>query len=250
MANMTVTTTHRILVVDDEQDMTQSLRRLLRIEGYEVVVASSGEEAIRRARDFQPDGILMDLQMPGIDGLDAYRSIRVLCPNAFVIFMTAYSVKAEQAEAEGAVAVLSKPLDPAATCEIIAEALVTRPLLIVDDDDEFCDSLARVLSAKGCCVQAASSAEQARALFEKQPRSVVLLGKRLAGTTGLDLLRHLKERNRSAIVIAISGSAEMEVPMRQGLEMKATACFAKPLDIDRLLSAIDDAVRARETQVP
>jgi two-component system NtrC family response regulator/two-component system nitrogen regulation response regulator GlnG len=120
---MAESTTHRILVVDDEQDMAQGLRRLLRLEGYEVEVANSGEEAIRRARDWHPEGILMDLKMPGIDGLDAYRGIRLLCPNAFVIFMTGYSVMAEQAGAEGAVAVLSKPLDPASTCEMIANAL-------------------------------------------------------------------------------------------------------------------------------
>lgn len=133
---MAATATHRILVVDDEQDMVQGLRRLLKLKDYDVETATSGEEAIERARQWRPEGILMDLKMPGIGGLEAYRKIRTLRPNTFVIFMTADPSLVEQADAEGAVAVLIKPLDPASTCELIANALITRPLPLVDDDEE------------------------------------------------------------------------------------------------------------------
>ena len=114
---------HRILVVDDEHDMAQGLRRLLAMRGYEVDVAHSGEEAVDSARKSTPDGILMDLQMPGINGVEAYRRIRSHCPDAFVIFMTAFSHMADQAVDEDPIDVLTKPLDPEATCNLISKAL-------------------------------------------------------------------------------------------------------------------------------
>lgn len=232
-----------MLVVDDEPDMAKGLRRILELKGYDVRIALSGEEAIEESREWEPDGVLMDLKMPGIDGVEAYREIRTICPNAFVIFMTAFSSMVEQARDEGAVEVLTKPLDPAATCELIAKSLVTRPVLIVDDDSDFCESLKRILKTKGCDVQSATSAEHAFALFEKQPRSVVLLDMRLEGTSGLDVLRTLKERNEKALVIQMSGYADMEEMMQQGMDLSATACFQKPLDVDAVLGTIEQAMQ-------
>lgn len=126
----------RILVVDDEPDMARGLRRVLMLKGFEVQIAESGEEAIERALAWTPDGVLMDLRMPGIDGVKAYRQIRVACPNCFVVFMTAYSGMVEYAREEGAVAVLTKPLDPESTCGLIATALAFRPVVVVDDDPD------------------------------------------------------------------------------------------------------------------
>ena len=240
---MTTGTQNRLLVVDDEPAMGRGLRRFLRIKGYEVRIAESGEEAIETASEWNPDGILMDIKMPGIDGVEAFRQIRTTCPNAFVIFMTAFSSLIGEARDEGAVEVLTKPLDPDATCELIAKALVTRPVLVVDDDLNFCKSLSRVLKTKGCEVRTATSAKDALAVFEKHPRSVVLLDMRLEETTGLELLRRLKTRNATAPVIQMSGYAEMEHSMNQGLELSATACFTKPLDIDAVWSAIKDAMQ-------
>lgn len=124
---MAADTAQRMLVVDDEPDMARGLRRILKIHGYDVHTANSGEEAVAEAREWPPDGILMDIKMPGIDGVEAFRRIRAICPHAFVIFMTAFSSLADTAREEGAVDVLTKPVDPAQTCELIATTFVTRP---------------------------------------------------------------------------------------------------------------------------
>lgn len=124
--NMSEAITSRMLVVDDEPDMTRGLRRILNLRGYEVRIANSGEEAIEIGRGWTPDGILMDMKMPGISGVEAYRSLRPNCPQAFVIFMTAHSDQVDEARREGAVDVLSKPLDMEGFLAVIEAALQNR----------------------------------------------------------------------------------------------------------------------------
>lgn len=66
----------RILVVDDEQDILELIRYNLSREGYQIDAVTSGEEAIKIARDRQPDLIILDLMLPGIDGLDVCRLLK------------------------------------------------------------------------------------------------------------------------------------------------------------------------------
>ena len=65
-----------ILVVEDEEDIRELLKYNLEKEGYQVFGAATGEEALRAVRDRLPDLILLDLMLPGIDGLEVCRRIR------------------------------------------------------------------------------------------------------------------------------------------------------------------------------
>jgi len=67
----------KVLVVDDEETMVRSLSTLLRQEGYEVVAATDGQQALDTARAERPDLILLDVMLPGVDGLEVCRQIRV-----------------------------------------------------------------------------------------------------------------------------------------------------------------------------
>src|SRR3712207_2240142 len=66
----------RILLVEDDELNRDSLRRLLRRRGYDILLAVDGEEALRVARDERPDVILMDMRLPGIDGWEATRRLK------------------------------------------------------------------------------------------------------------------------------------------------------------------------------
>jgi two-component system, OmpR family, alkaline phosphatase synthesis response regulator PhoP len=66
----------RILVVDDEEDILELISYNLVRDGYQVMTAASGEVALAKARQEQPDLILLDLMLPGMDGLDVYRELR------------------------------------------------------------------------------------------------------------------------------------------------------------------------------
>jgi two-component system KDP operon response regulator KdpE len=67
----------RILVVDDEPGIVRALAINLKALGYEIEAAASGEEALRKAADHRPDAVILDLGLPGIDGIDVIRGLRV-----------------------------------------------------------------------------------------------------------------------------------------------------------------------------
>jgi len=79
----------RILVVDDDVKITSFLRRALVLEGYEVLVANGGQEALRTVAEFPPDLMILDLMMPEIDGLEVCRRVRALGDELPIIILTA-----------------------------------------------------------------------------------------------------------------------------------------------------------------
>ena len=104
-----------VLVVDDYEDGRALLRRLLETKGFRVIEAADGEEAIEAVRRECPDLILMDLNMPRVDGLTAARKIREckeLCGGVAMVAVTAYDVYGmkEAAEEAGCDAYMAKPI--------------------------------------------------------------------------------------------------------------------------------------------
>ncbi|MGH7201450.1 MAG: response regulator [Planctomycetaceae bacterium] len=103
-----------ILVVDDEPGMRKSLTAVFANEGYHVVSARSGDEALDRCRNGGVNVVLLDLRLTGNgNGLDALRRLRALHPNIPVLVMTADTDDATRRAADdcGAAAFFTKPLD-------------------------------------------------------------------------------------------------------------------------------------------
>jgi len=79
----------RVLVVDDEPALTDLLSMALRYEGWEIRSAGSGAAAVRLAREFGPDAVVLDVMLPDFDGLEVLRRLRSHAPNVPVLFLTA-----------------------------------------------------------------------------------------------------------------------------------------------------------------
>lgn len=103
----------RIMVVDDEEDVRKNLERILSREGYEVKTAADGMEALSCIEGFKSDLILLDVKMPGWDGIEVCRRIRShqQFKGTPIIMITAYPKEKEEALKAGADDFLNKPVD-------------------------------------------------------------------------------------------------------------------------------------------
>jgi two-component system, OmpR family, KDP operon response regulator KdpE len=108
----------RILVVDDEPQIRRIMRTTLTAAGYEVDDAKTGEEALGKARDFRPDLVILDINMPGMGGLAACRALRA-DPNVAIVMLTVHNTEPAKVEAldAGADDFVTKPFS---TPELLA----------------------------------------------------------------------------------------------------------------------------------
>jgi two-component system OmpR family response regulator len=79
----------RVLVVDDEANITELLRMALRYEGWQVETAGTGLSAVRTAKEFAPDAVVLDMMLPDFDGMEVLRRMRAEDPGVPVLFLTA-----------------------------------------------------------------------------------------------------------------------------------------------------------------
>lgn len=126
MENIGVGTTGaRVLIVDDEKDFCDILYRVVKKAGFTALIAHDGEMALEMARIGLPDIVLLDVRMPGMDGIEVLRRVKKLNPALPVLMVTAYSGVHDAVEAmkEGAYDYLPKPLDNHALLEKIKTAI-------------------------------------------------------------------------------------------------------------------------------
>ena len=108
--------TKRILVVEDTEDNRQIIRDLLTSAGYEMIEAVDGEEGVAMAAQHRPDLILMDIQLPGLDGYEATRRIKAQpeLKHIPIIAVTSYALSGDEAKTReaGCDGYVAKPFSP------------------------------------------------------------------------------------------------------------------------------------------
>ena len=124
----------RVLVVDDEPSVVDVFQEFLSGEGYELSVATSGEEALRVLPDARPDVILTDINLPGISGLEVMRFAKGLDPEVAVIVVTGYASASTAIEAlrQGAYDYVTKPFELDEVHQIVERAIANRRLKAIN----------------------------------------------------------------------------------------------------------------------
>ncbi len=116
---------HKVLIVDDEENVRYSFSKILREPAYQVLEAKDGNEAIAKVRDDKPDLVVLDIQMPELSGLEALQRLKSIAPKTPVLMITAYgsSDRVIAAMKHGAYEYIEKPFDIPRMKALIDEAL-------------------------------------------------------------------------------------------------------------------------------
>jgi DNA-binding NtrC family response regulator len=236
-----------ILVVDDDRQMVRTLSAVLRLHGWDTTSAYSGEEAVAATATQRFDAVLMDVRMPGINGVEALRRIHETQPRTPIILMTAYAAHEllEQAERDGAVRILGKPIAWPKLLAVLTDVVSTnRSVLVVDDDPQFLSTLGQVLQQHGSKVEKAGSLAEAMALIETASPSVVVLDLKLEDIQPMDAVLAIKELSPSVALILYSGHPHMLDDTVAALPSEwVHAGLKKPFPPEQLIGLLDALTR-------
>jgi DNA-binding NtrC family response regulator len=116
---------NKVLIVDDQPGMTETLADILGDQGCDVAMAANGRQALEHVATHSVDMVLMDVIMPGMNGVETFRALKRVSPYLPVVMMTGYQVPhlVQDAMQEGSVAVLQKPVDPGILVGIVLNTL-------------------------------------------------------------------------------------------------------------------------------
>lgn len=114
----------RVLLVDDEEEFVAALAERLQMRGLDAGVAHNGEQALHAIQDEAPDVVLLDLKMPGMDGLEVLRRVKKSHPQIQIVILTGHGSQkdAETAERLGAFGYLQKPVGIGEIVQILNRA--------------------------------------------------------------------------------------------------------------------------------
>lgn len=231
----------RLLIVDDEVDTCENLHDIMSDLGYEVDVAHDGLAALELVQQHGYDVALLDLRMPGMDGLELYRRIKHISAGTVAVVVTAYvsSETAQNALEAGAWRLVSKPVNIPRLVGLVDEALQNPLVLVVDDDSDLCENLWEIFREQGFRVHLAHNVPNAQLALTRHEFQVVLLDMKLPGHDGAELLENIRQSNRKARTVVITGyPAEMEQKVQRALASGAEAVCYKPFDVPQLLDTV------------
>lgn len=148
----------KVLLVDDDEDMLRLLHIRLSSEGFDVINAASGDDALTKLAASRPDVVITDLKMPGIDGMQLLDRLQRQAPTLPVIMITAHGTipDAVAATKAGAVSFITKPIDKdellaqlRAATEVLHQAAIEESMEIVSQSTAMQDTLAKARRAAG-----------------------------------------------------------------------------------------------------
>ncbi len=274
-----------VLVVDDRPTNVLLLETKLSNEYYNVITARDGYEAITKARESNPDLILLDVMMPGIDGFEVCRRLKADADLAHipVVMVTALSSKSDRLRGleAGADDFLTKPFNDiiffARTKSLIRIKMLIDELrlrdqtaqqigsesgahkllsgnvtgarvLVVDDDPQQSKTIRDTLS-QVLQVEMAEDMETAVEKSSKEEFDVVLISTQMNGTEGLRLASHIKGREETRHVpVVIMVNESRTQTMLKALELGINDYLLLPLDPNEMLARVKTQIRRKKYQ--
>jgi len=245
----------KILVIDDNEDNLEVLVRKLQSRGYETIGAIDAKEGILKAQNQIPDLILMDIDLPKIDGYEATRRLKAKEKTKAIpiIAVTAHAMigDKEKCMEAGCDDFDSKPIAFQGLLEKIEKHLYkkhngkkqleipTNHILIADDNEMNRDGLARLLEKKGYRTSVVINGKETLSSVIKKNFDLLLLDIMMPDIAGTDVLKNIREIYSASDLPIIMVTAKSEgTDIATSLGLGANDYVTKPIDIDILLSRI------------
>jgi two-component system response regulator HydG len=208
-----------LLVADDDPAVRESLERILKREGYQVIAASDGQAGLERLKEGGVDLVLADLKMPGLSGLDLLRAAKTVAPDVDVIMLTAFGTveEAVQAMKDGAYDFLTKPFQRAQLIRLIRKALERRALIA---ENRALQQRLEDLLRQGAVIGTSPAFQRMMTLIEQvAPSSATALIQGESGTGKELAARAIHERSarRSGPFVAVNCAALPETLLESEL---------------------------------
>jgi len=164
-----------ILVVDDDPRITDLVRRILAYEGYSVAIASSGNDALTRTLEHPPDLIVLDIMLPGLDGLEVARRLRAAGDNVPILMLTARDAVTDRVEGleTGADDYLVKPFAPEELLARVKALLRRNQEEVLRYVDVELDTGTRIAHRGAREIELSPTEYELLLLFMKRPRQVL-----------------------------------------------------------------------------
>jgi two-component system response regulator HydG len=255
---MTTTVTQvRLLLVDDERDFREAVIPGLERRGFTVSQAENGEDALELIRKEGFDVVVLDVKMPGLDGVSVFHEIQRRAPDLPVVILTGHGnvQQAFETSREGIYDYLSKPFDVDALADVahraarhgvesrkVEAAAGSHPieLLFVDDDRDLVVALVPALERQGMRVTVAYDSTQAMAIASRRRFDVALVDVVMAGMHGLTLMNLLRESDPLLQVVVLTGHPSV-ADARRALREGAFDYLVKPQGVWDLSATIHRA---------
>ena len=225
----------RVLVVDDNVAFAENVAEILADQGAEVMIASSGKEAIALARQHRFDALVSDMRMPEMSGPEVVRQLRRIDAGLPAIIVSAYSADDALAEARhlGVLGVLPKPVPVARLLALLNVARRDGLVAIVDDDVSYSDNLREILSDAGYATVLVNKVSEVE-LLEGTPLFAAVVDLCMPGGADGEAMRRLAARFPSLPMLVASGHPDVKPPVA------ARARLEKPLKPESLVAQLDE----------
>jgi signal transduction histidine kinase/CheY-like chemotaxis protein len=239
-----------VLVVDDDADTRQVLKRFLNRKGFPVECASSGEEGLRLARELHPMAIILDVMMPGMDGWAVLSTLKSEeeVKDIPVVMLTIVDDK-NLGYALGATDYLIKPVDRDRLHEILAKFRNVPPprsALVVDDEEPARKMLTQILEKERWNVVQAENGLEALERIAKERPDLILLDLVMPKMNGYQFLAELRNHDKwRSIPIIVVTAKDMSTEERLALDGYVEKVLPKhALTEEALLTEIQDLIAA------
>lgn len=228
-----------VLVVDDEVNFRRFLTHELDLSGYNVVQASTGSEALERARGAQPDLITLDLMLPDIGGLEVLTLLKN-DPSTRDIPVLIISIMEDKSEAlrMGAVDFVTKPCSGEVVLGKVRKLIQSSAgnIMIVDDDDLLVKSITYEMKRRGLSTRVTKNASDALESALRNPPDLIILDIMIPQTDGHELIRELKQHPETAKVpIIVLTGMEVDGHRNKALALGATEYMLKSTGLESVV---------------